>query len=73
METLGDPERQRAVNVAMQADYARLSGLEPAALAAAVEAHLPLVRLFHLLSGVARPATRERLLARLDADVRAAS
>ncbi len=71
VESLGDPERQRALDAAVQAEYARLAGLSPAALRAAVEAHLPIVRVFFLLGGVARPATRERLLQRLEADLRA--
>lgn len=69
-EGLGEPERQRALDAVVQAEYARLSGLPAAALAAAMQAHLPIVRLFFLCSGVARPATRERLLQRLETDVR---
>jgi hypothetical protein len=46
--------------------------VSPAALTAAVEAHLPIVRVFFLLAGFARPATRARLLRRLEADLRAA-
>jgi hypothetical protein len=69
-EGLGPPERQRALDVIVQAEYARLAGLAPAALAAAMQAHLPIVRVFFLCSGIARPATRERLLARLEADFR---
>jgi Ser/Thr protein kinase RdoA (MazF antagonist) len=69
-EILGDPERQRALDAAVQAEYARLSGVAPDALAAAVEAHMPVVRLFFLLGGMPRPVTRERLLRRLEDDVR---
>jgi Ser/Thr protein kinase RdoA (MazF antagonist) len=70
-ESFGDPERQRALDAAMQSEYARLTGMAPAALTAAMEAHLPIVRLFFLLGSPARPATRERLLMRLEADLRA--
>ena len=69
-EGLGDPQRQRALDVAVQAEYARLAGMSPAALTAAMKAHLPIVRVFFLLGGVARPATRERLLQRLEEDLR---
>jgi hypothetical protein len=69
VESLGPPERQRALDEAVQSEYARLAGISPATLRAAMEAHLPIVRAFFLLSGLARPATRERLLQRLDADL----
>ncbi len=69
-ESLGDPEAQRALDDAIQSEYARLAGISPAALRAAMEAHLPIVRLFFVASGLARPATRERLLHRLEADLR---
>ena len=69
-EILGDPEGQRALDAAVQSEYARLAGIPPATLRAAMEAHLPIVRVFFLLGGIARPATRERLLLRLEADLR---
>lgn len=69
-ESLGDPQRQRALDAIVQSGYARLAGLSPAALRAAMEAHLPIVRVFFLLGAAARPATRERLLQRLEADLR---
>ena len=68
VESLGDPPQRRALDGAVQSEYARLAGLTPTALRAAVQAHLPIVRVLFLLSGVARPATRERLLQRLEAD-----
>lgn len=64
-EILGDPARQRALDVAVRSEYARLTGQPLEALTAAVEAHLPVVRVFFLLGGAARPATRVRLLERL--------
>ena len=68
-ESLGDRELQCAVEKALQVEYARLAGLSLDALAAAMEAHLPVVRLFFLLAAPARPATRERFLLRLEADL----
>jgi len=61
-----DPERPRAVNAAAQAEYARLAGLSPAALAAAIESYLPIVRVLVAL-GNAVPALREQLLQRAEA------
>ncbi len=69
-KSFGDPERQRAVDAALQSEYARRGGLSPAALTAAVEATLPVVRAFVLLGGAAPPAVRERMLRRLEDDVR---
>jgi Ser/Thr protein kinase RdoA (MazF antagonist) len=69
-ESLGGPELRRALNAAVQSEYARLTGIEPDALRAAVQAHLPIVRVFFLLGGLARPATRERLLNLCEADLR---
>jgi aminoglycoside phosphotransferase (APT) family kinase protein len=40
-EQVDDPERPRAVNVAVQSEYARLAGMPPAALTAARELYLP--------------------------------
>ena len=71
VETLGPPARQRALDVAVQSAYARLADIPAAALRSTMKAHLPIVRLFFLLGGVARPATRVRLLQRLETDVAA--
>ena len=68
-EIADDPERPRAVNAAAQSEYARLAGLSPAALTAAVESYLPIVRVMVVL-GNAMPALRERLLQRVDAALR---
>ena len=54
-EDVDDPERPRAVNAAVQSEYARLAGMSPAALTAAMEPYLPIVRVFALLER--RPAT----------------
>jgi tRNA A-37 threonylcarbamoyl transferase component Bud32 len=68
-EVADDPERPRAVNTAAQSEYARLAGLSPAALAAAIESYLPIVRVLVVLGG-AMPALRERLLQRVEAALR---
>jgi serine/threonine protein kinase len=65
-EIADDPERPRAVNAAVQSEYARLAGLSPGALAAAIEPYLPIVRVLVVLGG-AMPALRERLLQRVEA------
>jgi Ser/Thr protein kinase RdoA (MazF antagonist) len=63
------PERE-TVNASLQAEYARLAGIAPAALTAAMQPYLPIVRTFLLLGG-ARPEMRERLLQRVEATLRA--
>ena len=65
-EIVDDPERPRAVNAAVQSEYARLAGVSPAVLTAAVEPCLPIVCVSVLLSG-AWPAQRERLIQRVEA------
>ena len=64
-----DPERPRAVNAAVQSEYARLAGMSPAALMAARESYLPVVSAFYLLVR-AFPAQRERLIQRIEAALR---
>ena len=65
-ERVDDPRRPRAVNAAMQSEYARLTGTSPAVLTAAIEDYLPIVYAFNLLLGP-EDALRERLIQRLDA------
>lgn len=65
-----DPERPRACHAAMQSEYARLAGISPAALRAAMEPYVPIVCVFALLSQV-WPAQRERLIQRVEAILRA--
>lgn len=62
-----DPERPCAINAAIHTTYARLAGTSPAALAATVEAYLPIVRALLLLNG-AVPAHRTRLMQRLEVE-----
>jgi hypothetical protein len=63
-----NPERA-TVSSALQAEYARLAGLESAALTAAMQPYLPIVRVFLVLSG-ASPDMRERLIRRVEAALR---
>jgi streptomycin 6-kinase len=60
-----DPERPRAVYAAFQSGYARLVGMSPAALTAAIGSYLPISSVLFLLGG-AFPAHRERLLQRVE-------
>ncbi len=62
------PERA-PVDSALQVEYARLAGMAPEALTAAMQPYLPLVRVFLLLGG-AMPEMRERLLQRVEAALR---
>ena len=59
-EHADNPERC-TVSLALQAKYARLTGIAPAALTAAMLPYLPLVRVFLLLGG-ARLDMQARLL-----------
>jgi len=68
-ERVDDPERPRAVNAAAQSAYARLAGLPPAALTAAVESYLPIVRTLFLIGGML-PEMRERMIERVEAGLR---
>jgi hypothetical protein len=58
----------------LQAEYARLAGIAPAALTAAMQPYLPIVRVFLLLAGAAPDMRelRERLIQRVEAALRAA-
>ena len=47
--------------------YARLAGMSPAALTAAMEPYLPIVRVYALLWPPWSPAQRERLIQRVEA------
>ena len=67
-EYADDPERA-TVNSVLQAEYARLAGIAPAALTAAMQPYLPIVRVFLLLSG-AKFEMRERLMQRVEAALR---
>ena len=66
-ELVDDPERPRAYGAAMQSEYARLASMSPAALTAAMEPYLPIVRVFALLGPALTPAQRERLIQRVEA------
>jgi hypothetical protein len=58
-ETVDDPERPRVNNAAMQSEYARLAGTSPAALTAAMEPYLPIIRDF-LCGDVKYGSTEQR-------------
>jgi phosphotransferase family enzyme len=68
-EVADNPQRPRAVNAAAQSEYARLAGMSLAALTAAREPYLPIVRVLLLLAG-AMPALRQRLIQRTEAALR---
>lgn len=68
-EIVADPERPRAVNAALQSEYARLSGLSLTDLAASVEPYLSVARIFALLAGAA-PSQRQQLIQRVEASLR---
>lgn len=68
VENFGDPVRQQAINAAMQSAYAQLAGMSLDTMRAEIETHLPVVRVFFLLGGLPRSATRARMLGRLEAD-----
>jgi Ser/Thr protein kinase RdoA (MazF antagonist) len=68
-EIADNPERPRATNAAAQSEYARLAGMSLAELTAAMEPYLPIVRTFVVLGDVV-PALRERLIQRVEADLR---
>ena len=54
-EVADDPKRPRAVNVAAQSEYARLAAMSQAALTAAMEPYLPIVRVL-ILGGWRAPS-----------------
>jgi Ser/Thr protein kinase RdoA (MazF antagonist) len=65
------PERPRALNVAVQSEYARLAGMSAAALMAAMEPYLPILRAFALSEPWGfSPALRELLIQRIEATLR---
>jgi hypothetical protein len=68
-ELVDNPARPRAVDAAMQSEYARLAGMPLSTLTAAMEPYLPIVRVFVLLGGHL-PALRERLIQRVEASLR---
>jgi hypothetical protein len=64
-----DPERPRALNAAVQSEYARLAGMSPAALTAAMDLYLPIARTSLLLGPMPTPL-REWLIQRIEAALR---
>jgi hypothetical protein len=70
-EFIDDPQRPRAYNAAAQSEYARLAGMSPAALTAAMEPYLPILRAIKLADRATHPDRRERLIQRIEATLRA--
>jgi Ser/Thr protein kinase RdoA (MazF antagonist) len=68
-EIVDNPERPRAVNAAVQSEYARLAGIAPAALRAEIDRYLPLAYVYFVL-GDPHPAWRERLIQRIETALR---
>ena len=68
-EIVDDPARPRAISAAMQAEYARLAGMSPASLAAAVEPYLSIARVLLLLGGDAA-GQRRQLVQRVETSLR---
>jgi len=64
-----DPERPRVLNAAVQAAYAQLAGVSPAALTLAMEPYLPILRAFALAERATNPARREWLIQRVEASL----
>jgi Ser/Thr protein kinase RdoA (MazF antagonist) len=62
-----DTELPRAINASVQSEYARLAGISPEELTAAMEPYLPILRAFVLLQRPTSPAQRERLIQRIAA------
>jgi hypothetical protein len=62
-----DPEPPRAINAAVKSEYARLAGMAPAELMAAMQPYLPVLRAFVLLQRPTTPAQREQLIQRIAA------
>jgi len=54
---------------AVQAAYARLAGVSPAALTLAMEPYLPILRAFALAERATNPARREWLIQRVEASL----
>jgi Ser/Thr protein kinase RdoA (MazF antagonist) len=65
-----DPEPPRAILAAVESAYARLTGMTPEKLTAAIQPYLPILRAFVILQRrPASPAQRERLIQRIAAAV----
>jgi Ser/Thr protein kinase RdoA (MazF antagonist) len=64
-----NPERPRALNAAVQSEYARLTGMTPAALTATMEPYLPILRAFALAEQATNPARRQPLIQSIEASL----
>ena len=64
-ERVDNPQRPRAINAAAQSEYARLTGMSQATLAAAMEPYLPIARA-RVLLGEVFPDLRDWLIQRIE-------
>lgn len=71
-DIVDDPERPRAINAAVQSEYARLAGMSAATLTAATQLYLPIVRTWFLTGPdpVLTTAQRKRLIGIVEAALR---
>lgn len=67
-ERVDDPERPRAVNTAMQREYARLAGTSVPGLVASITPYLPIARCSALFAGLPL-AQRQRQIDSIEADL----
>ena len=65
-----DPELPRAINAAVQSEYARLAGMSPAALTVAMQPYCPSFASSSSSGRPATPAQRERLIQRIEVALR---
>ena len=65
-----DPARPRALNAAVQSEYARLAGMSEAALTAAMEPYLPILYAVVIADRATKPARRQQLIQRVEATLR---
>ena len=67
-----DPAEPRALEAAVQAEYARLAGISPAALTAAMAPYFPILRAFALIEHTTGPERRARLIQQIEAAIHSA-
>ena len=69
-EVADNPQRPLVANAAAQTEYARLAGMSEAALTSTVKPYLPIIRVRIVLGGAVPAPLRERLIQRIEADLR---
>jgi Ser/Thr protein kinase RdoA (MazF antagonist) len=65
-----DPGRPRALNAAVQSEYARMASLSEAALRAAMQPYLPILYAVVIADWATNPARRAQLIQRVEATLR---